>query len=431
MNSLSLLLAVFALIDPNAAFNRPMSTSPSLFLDTRTSCKWMNCRGRHTSQKSIVQDLVMDVNDQRNNEDSNVPQKESMSRRTAFSRAVSALASAAVVSANVQSANSKTSETQSNTFVELANGGGKFPLAAFGLQIYDDETARKLTLIALEAGYRNFFASVLAGNQRGFARAIKESGVPRDELFICGSVVSNRAVGFDKARAATTKGWKENVAAFGVGGIEYLDQIMLDYPGRDRDSIRGQWRAFEDMHALGLARTLAVSNFSPAQLDAVLADPDATVRPAVNQLPLSVVYHPGGAAETVEENRRRGVLVQAWAPLGGSVGGFPPAARSTCAAIGARYGKSAAQVPIVTLPDAAADATSLMIACPAPAAGAGKSKGRPAGGAAVGAGARRGLCDADAAARAPGRGPGRLRLPPRPRGGAARPRASSRTLVRL
>ena len=364
-----------------------------------------------------------------------------MSRRTAFSRAVSALASAAVVSANVQSANSKTSETQSNTFVELANGGGKFPLAAFGLQIYDDETARKLTLIALEAGYRNFFASVLAGNQRGFARAIKESGVPRDELFICGSVVSNRAVGFDKARAATTKGWKENVAAFGVGGIEYLDQIMLDYPGRDRDSIRGQWRAFEDMHALGLARTLAVSNFSPAQLDAVLADPDATVRPAVNQLPLSVVYHPGGAAETVEENRRRGVLVQAWAPLGGSVGGFPPAARSTCAAIGARYGKSAAQVPIVTLPDAAADATSLMIACTsdcaydfgggaakhkrAPAAGIGKSTGRPAGGAAVGAGARRGLCDADAAARAPGRGPGRLRLPTRPRGGAARLRASS------
>ncbi len=45
-----------------------------------------------------------------------------------------------------------------------------FPLASFGLQIYDDDTAFRLTLMALEVGYRNFFASVLAGNQKGFAR---------------------------------------------------------------------------------------------------------------------------------------------------------------------------------------------------------------------------------------------------------------------
>jgi hypothetical protein len=76
--------------------------------------------------------------------------------------------------------------------VKLSNGGGDFPLMSFGLQVYDDETARKLTLVALEAGVRNFFSSVLAGNQVGFAKAVKESGVPRQELYICGSVVSNR-----------------------------------------------------------------------------------------------------------------------------------------------------------------------------------------------------------------------------------------------
>ena len=69
---------------------------------------------------------------------------------------------------------------------------------SFGLQVYDDDTARKLTLVALEAGVRNFFSSVLAGNQVGFAKAIKESGIPREELYICGSVVSNKASGFDK-----------------------------------------------------------------------------------------------------------------------------------------------------------------------------------------------------------------------------------------
>jgi hypothetical protein len=51
--------------------------------------------------------------------------------------------------------------------VRLSNGGGEFPLVSFGLQVYDDEQARRDTLVALEAGVRNFFASVLAGNQVG------------------------------------------------------------------------------------------------------------------------------------------------------------------------------------------------------------------------------------------------------------------------
>ena len=50
------------------------------------------------------------------------------------------------------------------------NNKKKFPLASFGLQVYDDDTAYRLTLTALEVGYRNFFASVLADNQKGFAK---------------------------------------------------------------------------------------------------------------------------------------------------------------------------------------------------------------------------------------------------------------------
>ena len=191
--------------------------------------------------------------------------------------------------------------TQTNTFQAVAaetttsiqpiatlsdNSKTKFPLASFGLQIYNDDMAYKLTMTALEVGYRNFFASVLAGNQKGFARAIKDSGINREELFICGSVVSNRVQGYDGAKSVTTKGWKRNMECFAQGNIEYLDQIMLDYPGPDCDSIQGQWSSFEEMHKLGLTKTLSVSNFSPAQLDCVLKK--ATVRPVVNQLPYSV-----------------------------------------------------------------------------------------------------------------------------------------------
>ena len=103
--------------------------------------------------------------------------------------------------------------------------GQNFPTASFGLQVYDDRTAEELTLVALSLGYRNFFASVLARNQKGFARAVKKSGIPREELFICGSVLSNQAQGFEAASQLSVRGCKENLEAFAVGGIDYVDMI--------------------------------------------------------------------------------------------------------------------------------------------------------------------------------------------------------------
>lgn len=244
------------------------------------------------------------------------------------------------------------------TAVELTNGGGKFPLVSFGLQIYDDNRAKELTLVALEAGVRNFFSSVLAGNQRGFAQAVKESGIPRSELYICGSVVSNRAQGFKSAYRATTKGWENNMKEFSAGNIDYLDQIMLDYPARDQSSILGQWKAFEEMKAAGLSKSLSVSNFSPEQLDVILNDKESPTKPCVNQLPLNLAYHPGGARETVKWNSARGVLVQAWAPLGASTGGLSGKIKKSCAAIGAKYGKSSSQVALRWLIESGAGFTT-------------------------------------------------------------------------
>jgi diketogulonate reductase-like aldo/keto reductase len=240
------------------------------------------------------------------------------------------------------------SAKNSNNFVLLNDESKtKFPLVSFGVQIYDDDTAYKLTLIALEVGYRNFFASVLAGNQRGFAKAIRDSQIPRNELFICGSVVSNRVQGFDNAKRSTTTGWNKNLEAFSVGNIDYLDQIMLDYPGPDNESIRGQWSSFIDMMEQKYTKTLAVSNFSPQQLQPIVNQDDPTIRrynPVVNQLPLSVAYHPGNV---IADNANLGVVVQAWAPLGGSLGGrFDAPKMDTCQKIGSTYNKSGSQVAL-------------------------------------------------------------------------------------
>ena len=256
-----------------------------------------------------------------------------ISRRSVVSNLIAA---AAVTSSGTLPQPSFALASNNNAVTLNSQNKKSFPLASFGLQIYNDDVAYKLTLVALEVGYRNFFASVLAGNQKGFARAVKDSGIPREELYICGTVLSNRVNGEDAAYKKTAQGCLENMQAFSAGKIDKLDMIMLDYPGPNDESIRGQWKAFEEMKSQKLVDDLSVSNFSPTQLDAILINPDAT-KPTVNQLPFSVAFHP---RDILEYNKKRDVLVQSWSPLSRVIGRYG----SDLGSIGKKYGKSAAQV---------------------------------------------------------------------------------------
>lgn len=153
-----------------------------------------------------------------------------------------------------------------------------------------------------------------------------------------GTVLSNRVNGEDAAYRKTKQGCLENMAAMSAGNIDHLDMIMLDYPGPNDESVRGQWRAFEEMAAADkTVDDLAVSNFSPSQLDAIIVGMPGATRPTVNQLPFSVAYHPKGI---LEYNRERDVLVQSWSPLSRVLGRYG----GVLDAIGKPYGKSAAQV---------------------------------------------------------------------------------------
>jgi len=150
-------------------------------------------------------------------------------------------------------------------------------------------------------------------------------------------VLSNRVNGEDASYKKTKQGCLENMQAMSVGGIDHLDMIMLDYPGPNAESVIGQWKAFEEMKAIDkTVDDLAVSNFSPGQLDAILSNPEAT-KPTVNQLPFSVANHPEGM---IEYNTKRGILVQSWSPLSRVL----PRYGTQLAEIGKRHGKTAAQV---------------------------------------------------------------------------------------
>jgi len=226
----------------------------------------------------------------------------------------------------------------------------QFPLASFGLQIYDNDTAYKLTTDALEVGYRNFFASVLAGNQKGFAQAIRDSNIPRDELYICGSVLSNRATTYSDAYKLTTRGCMENLSVMNKnsnGKIDYLDMIMLDYPTKSEEGVIGQWDSFLEFQNDQHVAHLAVSNFNARQLDLCIKNETGKngsgVIPTVNQLPVSIANHPRGM---MEENSKRGVHVQSWSPLSSTL----PRYKNAMKEVGERYvgadgqRKSAAQV---------------------------------------------------------------------------------------
>ena len=213
------------------------------------------------------------------------------------------------------------------------------PLATFGVQIYDDASAERYTRQALDAGFRSFFTSPEAGNQLGFARAIRDGGVPREQLFIAGSVLSDDAEGGRAGRRRTTIACDESRRTLAEGGVESLDLLLLERPGGDARTIRGQWRALQEQRAAGWTRGLAVCNFDVGQID-VLDE-----APLLNQLPFSLgVRMPHDAV--LRSHQQRGVALQAWGPLGGPFNQFSQEVWAACAAIATRRGVTKEQVAL-------------------------------------------------------------------------------------
>lgn len=131
------------------------------------------------------------------------------------------------------------------------NNGVKMPMLGFGVfQITDPEECRKAVLCALENGYRSIDTAQAYGNEEAVGQAIKDSGIPRDELFI------------------TTKLWITDVCyegakkAFAASleklGLDYLDLYLIHQPYHD---YYGAWRAMEEYLKEGRARAIGVSNF--------------------------------------------------------------------------------------------------------------------------------------------------------------------------
>ncbi len=152
------------------------------------------------------------------------------------------------------------------------NNGISMPLEGFGVfQITDPRECEEVTWGALKAGYRMIDTAAAYGNEEAVGRAIRKSGIPREEIFIV-SKLWLQDYGYENAQ----KGLKFSLEKLDQ---EYIDLYLLHQPLGDT---LGAWRALEDAYQEGRVRAIGVANFSPAQLTDFCES--VTLRPAVDQV---------------------------------------------------------------------------------------------------------------------------------------------------
>ena len=211
----------------------------------------------------------------------------------------------------------------------ILNNGVKMPMEGFGVfQVRDTAVCQQAVRDAIDVGYRLIDTAASYGNEEAVGAAIRSCGVAREDLFITTKLwVADSS--YDGAKRAFEDSCRKL-------GLEYLDLYLLHQPMGD---YYGAWRALEELYKEGRIRAIGVCNFYPH----VLADFCETVEivPAVNQVELHPFFQQPKALELMKEYE---VQPEAWGPFAeGKHGIFT---HPVLTEIGAKYGKSAAQVAL-------------------------------------------------------------------------------------
>ena len=207
------------------------------------------------------------------------------------------------------------------------NNGVHMPILGFGVyQIPDAEECENAVYEALMAGYRLIDTAAGYLNEQAVGRAIKRSGVPREELFITTKLWIQDA-GYESAKLAFAKSMDKLQ-------LDYLDLYLIHQPFGD---YYGAWRAMEELYHAGRIKAIGVSNFHPDRLMDLIVHNE--VVPAVNQIETHPFYHQANSADFMKS---QGVQHQSWGPL--AEGRNNLFGNETLTAIGQKYSKSVAQV---------------------------------------------------------------------------------------
>ena len=207
------------------------------------------------------------------------------------------------------------------------NNGISMPLLGLGIfQITDQHLCEQSVETALQTGYRLIDTATCYGNERAVGNAVKNSGIPREELFFCSKVWIQDAR-YERTKASFAK-TLENLQT------DYLDLYLIHMPYGD---YHGSWRAMEELHQTGKIKAIGVCNFLPDRLaDLILSH---TVVPAVNQIELHPFCQQKELRQMMQQYQ---IQPMAWGPF--AEGQNQIFQNETLVAIEKKYGKTTAQV---------------------------------------------------------------------------------------
>lgn len=212
------------------------------------------------------------------------------------------------------------------TYTQL-NNGNKIPTVGFGVfQIPADGSTYTAVAEALKAGYRHIDTAQAYFNEAEVGRAIKDSGIPREDIFVT-SKLWLQDYAYETAKATID-------ATLEKMGLDYLDLYLLHQPYGE---VEQAWKALEEAKEAGKIKSIGVSNFTPNYWNKFV--PNFKTIPAVNQ----VEFHPYFQQKSLRELLAKdNVKIEAWAPLGqGNADLFK---ESVIADLAAKYGKDLGQI---------------------------------------------------------------------------------------
>jgi 2,5-diketo-D-gluconate reductase A len=210
------------------------------------------------------------------------------------------------------------------------NNGVEIPQLGFGVyQVPPEETA-KAVQSALEVGYRHIDTAEMYRNEEGVGEGIRNSGIPREEVFVT-SKLNNGFHAHDDA----LKAFDGTLAAL---GFDYVDLFLVHWPlpGIDVDYVE-TWQAMEEIYRSGRAKSIGVSNFKEHHLRRLVSDTE--IRPAVNQIEI----HPYLVQDDLRAfDAEHGIATEAWSPIAqGKVLTDPTIVR-----VAERHGRTPSQVTL-------------------------------------------------------------------------------------
>jgi diketogulonate reductase-like aldo/keto reductase len=204
----------------------------------------------------------------------------------------------------------------------LLADGNQMPMLGLGVwQVPDGPECVNAVRWALDLGYRHVDTAQAYGNEASVGRALRDSGVPRDEVFVTTKFYPGREDPVAEAEGSLRR-----------LGVDHVDLYLVHWP---QGGPTWAWPGMERARELGLARSIGVSNFSAGELDEVMAA--GTIPPAVNQARFSALEYRRGLLDACE---RRGIVLEAYSPLGTG----QHLANKTVNQIAQRLGRTPAQV---------------------------------------------------------------------------------------